>query len=161
MKTKKKTSQKIVLDLEDVGKLLDQAKGIARQYRELTGRPLGITGVVAEYEAARLLNLCLSEARQAGYDAVGSDGTRFQIKGRVISDRSKSGQRFGRIRPDPEWDAVLLVILDADFSPMEIYQAQRADVEKALTDPGSRARNIRGALSIAKFKSIAHLVWSR
>ena len=161
MKTAKKSSEKIGLDLEKVGKLLNQAKGIAREYRSITGRPLGITGEVAEYEAARLLNLGLCEAHQPGYDAISSEGKRFQIKGRVIYDRSKHGQRFGSIRLDHEWDAVLLVLLEADFSPMEIYEAQRSDVEKALMEPGSRARNIRGALGIAKFKSIARLVWSR
>jgi hypothetical protein len=161
MKTAKKSPEKIRLDLEKVGSLLNQAKGIAREYRAITGRPLGITGEVAGYEAARLLNLSLCESRQADYDAVSSDGKRFQIKGRVTYERSKPVQRFGRIRLDHEWDAVLLVLLEADFSPMEIYEAERSDVEKALMKPGSRARNIRGALSIAKFTSIARLVWSR
>jgi hypothetical protein len=161
MKTPKKSPKKIGLDLEKVGKLLNQAKGIAKEYRTITGRPLGITAEVAGYEAARLLKLSLCEPCQGGYDAIDSDGKRFQIKGRVIYDRSKPGQRFGSIRLDHEWDAVLLVLLEADFSPMEIYEAQRSDVEKALMNPGSRSRNVRGALSIAKFKSIARLAWSR
>jgi hypothetical protein len=161
MNTSKIPPEKIGLDLEKVGKLINRAKVIARDYRELTGRPLGITGEVAEYEAARLLNLNLCEARQAGYDAIRSDGTRFQIKGRVIFERSKPGQRIGSIRLNHDWDAVLLVLLDADFSPIEIYEAQRTDVEQVLVAPGSRARNERGALGIAKFKSIARLVWSR
>jgi hypothetical protein len=161
MKTAKNSPKKIELDLEKVGKLLSQAKGIAREYRTITGRPLGITGEVAGYEAARLLNLSLCEARQGGYDAIGSGGKRFQIKGRVIYERSKLAQRFGRIRLDHEWDAVLLVLLEADFSPTEIYEAQRSDVEKTLMEPGAHSRNVRGALSIAKFKSVARLVWSR
>ncbi len=35
--------------------LLQEAKRLAIRYRELTGRPLGITGEFAEAEAARLL----------------------------------------------------------------------------------------------------------
>ena len=33
--------------------ILRQAKKLAQEYRALTGKPLGITGEVAEYEAAR------------------------------------------------------------------------------------------------------------
>ena len=161
MNTAKVSPVKGELDLEKVGKLLTRAKVLAKEYRELTGRPLGITGEVAEYEAARLLNLSLSEVRQAGYDAMGSDDKRFQIKGRVILESSKPGQRMGRIRFDHDWDAVLLVLLDGDYAPLEIYEAQRIDVEAALMEPGSRARNLRGSLGIRKFKSIARLVWSR
>ena len=50
-------------------KLLKEAKELAREYYGLTGKPLGVTGEVAEYEAARLLGLELTPARQAGYDA--------------------------------------------------------------------------------------------
>ena len=148
------------LDVDAVGKLIDQVKAIAKEYRELTGRPLGITGEVAEYEAARLLNLKLTEVRNAGYDAIRSDGTRIQIKGRVRFQASKPGQRIGSIRLTHDWDSVMLVILDADFSPLEIYEAPRGKVEEALNAPGSRARNERGALGIRKFQSIAELVWS-
>ena len=161
MKTVRKTPEEIALDPEKVGKLLEQAKGIAREYRSITGRPLGITGEVAGYEAARLLHLSLCKKRQADFDATGPDGKRYQIKGRVVYQRAKPEKSFGRIRLDHEWDAVLLVLLEADFSPMEIYEAERAEVEKALMEPGARARNQRGALNIAKFKAIARLAWSR
>ncbi len=49
--------------------VLNGVKVLAREYYELTGRPLGVTAEIAEYEAARLLKLTLSPARQAGYDA--------------------------------------------------------------------------------------------
>ena len=161
MKTSKISSEKDELYLVAVGKLINRVKAIAKEYRELTGRPLGITGEVAEYEAARLLNLKLSDVRQAGYDAIRSDGTRIQIKGRVLFETSKPGQRIGRIRLDHDWNSVMLVLLDKDFSPIEIYEAQRAEVEAALNTPGSRARNERGALGVRKFQSIAKLLWSR
>jgi len=161
MKKARKTPEKTALDLEKVGKLLEQAKGIAREYRSITGRPLGITSEVAGYEAARLLQLSLNKARRADYDATGPDGKRYQIKGRVIYEHSKPAKRFGSIRLDHEWDAVLLVLLEADFSPTEIYEAERSEVEKALMEPGARARNQRGALNIARFKAIARKVWSK
>jgi hypothetical protein len=67
-------------------------KKLAGRYRVPTGKPLGITGEVAEYEAARLLELELIIARQAGYDAIRSqDGkiTRYQVKGRCGLPGSK------------------------------------------------------------------------
>ncbi len=76
MNTINSSSKKNELHLVAIGKLITQVKAIAKEYRELTGRPLGITGEVAEYEAARLLNLELSKVRNAGYDATRSDGTK-------------------------------------------------------------------------------------
>jgi hypothetical protein len=47
--------------------LLREAKKLAQKYLALTGKPLGITGEVAEYEAAaRILGLELTAAREAG-----------------------------------------------------------------------------------------------
>ena len=51
--------------------------------------------------------------------------------------------------------------MDGDFEPLEIYEAKRPDIERELTRPGSKARNIRGSLGVSKFKSIALLVWSK
>ena len=65
--------------------ILSEAKRLAQEYRALTGKPLGVTGEVAEYEAARLLAVDLTPARHAGYDAVRpGDGRRYQIKGRCL-----------------------------------------------------------------------------
>jgi hypothetical protein len=147
--------------LEQLGPLIDATKRIAKRYRALTGRPLGITGEVAEYEAARLLGLDLATVRQAGYDAVRHSGDvdeRLQIKGRCVLS-NKPGQRLGRLDLGKEWDAVLLVLLDADLGPISIHEVPRAAVEAALRAPRSRARNERGALSVSKFKSIGQQVW--
>lgn len=136
---------------------------LARRYRELTGKPLGVTGEVAEFEAARILGVELTPARQAGYDAIECrNGTRrrLQIKGRCLLPDAKPGQRIGSIKLDKAWDAVLLVLLDENLDAMEIYEAPRAKIAAALTAPGSKARNERGALGIAKFKAIGKLRWS-
>ena len=49
--------------------ILRQAKYLAQEYRQLTGKPLGITGEVAEYEAARILGLKLLPPRQVAAGA--------------------------------------------------------------------------------------------
>ena len=143
--------------------ILSEAKALAREYYQLTGKPLGITGEVAEYEAARILGVELTPARQAGYDAIERrNGTerRLQIKGRCVLPNSKPGQRLGAIDIKKEFDAVLAVLLDENFDAAAIYEAERADVIAALTKPGSKARE-RGALGLSKFRSIGTLRWRR
>ena len=142
--------------------VLAQAKKLAQKYRALTGKPLGITGEVAEYEAARLLGVTLTPARQAGYDAVARKGNRLrrlQIKGRCILPGAKPGQRLGSIDITKPFDAVLLVVLDENFNAIEIHEASRKTVVAKIARPGSKARNERGALSVRKFKSIGRQVW--
>jgi hypothetical protein len=146
----------------EVMSILHDAKRLAQQYRRATGKPLGITGGVAEYEAARLLGLRLTDACQAGFDAIEvHDGNvrRLQIKGRCLLSGYKPGQRVGSIDVAKEFDSVLLVLLDENFNATEIYEAERSAVLAALATPGSKARNERGALPIAKFKAIGPLRW--
>ena len=148
------------LDLSTLDSTIKVAKAAARRYRELTGKPLGITGEVGEVQAARLLGLELAEARQAGYDAVGPDGRRVQIKSRCVLPDSKPGQRIGSIRFDHEWDTVALILMDQNYEPLAIYEANRAAVKRELLRPGSKSRNERGALGVSKFKTIGGLRWS-
>ncbi len=144
--------------------LLGEVKRLARKYYELTDKPLGVTAEIAEYEAARRLGLELAPARTPGYDAIRktAGGTELlQIKGRCILPNSKPGQRIGRINLKKPWDAVLLVLLDDCFEPTAIFEAKRLAVAQALNAPGSKARNQRGQLGVAKFKSIGHKIWPK
>ena len=148
----------------EVARQLAQAKSLARDYRHLTGKPLGITGEVAEFAAAQLLGLTLAKAREAGYDAirhVGEREVKVQIKGRCIGPASSPGQPLGSIRLAHPWDTVMLVLLDEALEPISIYEAERPAIEAALLKPGSRARNERGSLAVSKFKSIGQQIWAR
>jgi hypothetical protein len=149
-------------DTERIIEILGDAKRLAQEYRHLTGKPLGITGEVAEYEAARILGVKLTPARQAGFDAIetiNGHERRLQIKGRCLLDKRRRSQQLGTIRTDKEWDAVLMVLLDQNFDAVEIYEAERDAIIAALTAPGSRARNERGAMAVSKFKAIGTLRW--
>lgn len=145
--------------------VLEQAKQLALTYRQLTGKPLGITGEVAEYEAARLLTgLTLAPARTPGYDAieqVGRVNRKLQIKGRCVFAGCKTGQRIGRVDIRKEFDAVLLVVLNENLDATAIYEAPRDAVVSALNAPGSKSRNERGALGLGKFRSISILRWAK
>lgn len=150
------------VDQAALDKVMSEAKRVAKDYRRVTGRPLGITGEVGEYEAMRLLGLKLAVVRQVGFDAVEetpSGPCRLQIKTRCVADSSKG--RLSRISLEDEWDAVLLVLVDQSFEVTAIHRADRPAVEAALLAPGSKSRNERGALGLSKFKSIARVVWKR
>jgi hypothetical protein len=137
--------------------LLREVKQLAREYYELTEKPLGVTGEILEYEVARILKLKRSPARQSGYDAVREvegESELLQIKGRRLVPSSKASKRVGSINIEKDWDAVILVLLDEHFDPTEIYEADRKAVTAALSKPGSKARNERGSLAASQFKAI-------
>ena len=147
---------------EKIEEILARAKEVAVQYYEVTGKPLGITGEVGEYEAARLLDLRLEAARAPGFDATDEVGTRYQIKSRALSteDRRRS-QRVGKINLEHEWDKVVLVLMNKSFDTSEIWEAEREAVKKALQCPGSKARNERGQLAVSQFRNIGRRIWPR
>lgn len=150
-------------DQEKLKGLLIRAKSLACDYYEVTHKPLGVTGEVAELEAAEKLGLELAVARTPCYDAcrqAESETKLFQIKGRAVLRSDPYRGRVPSIKFDGDFDAVLLVLLDkATFDAIEIWEASREKVALRLKAPGSKARNERGSMGIAQFKSIAEKVW--
>ena len=150
--------------LQEIGALLEQARTIAVKYHALTGKPLGITGEVGEYEAARILGLELKDAREPGFDAVDRNGLTYQIKTRAIKKgRPVASQRIGIIDISKPWDAALLVLLDDLLQPSEILEAQREKILGVVKPKGSapRTRTEGGALTVSKFRQQGKSVWKR
>jgi len=146
-------------DLIRVRKVLTKAKRLAVEYKAITGRPLGIAGEVAEFEAARLLKLTLAPARETGFDAfrrVRGRRQRLQIKCRVVVN--KKSQKMGAIIVAKPWDAILLVTMDGNFDVTGIWEASRAKVVRLLGKSKSKARQ-RGQLTVSEFKKSARPVW--
>ena len=152
------------MSLYSVDKLISEARRIAAEYRRATGKPLGISAEIACHDACSYLDLDAKEDA-VGYDAVGlkgeREGSRFQIKGRAIFDEQKGGQRLGQIKIEQDWDKILLVLMDEDFETTEIYEASRDEILRDLDEAGSSNRQKRGAMSVARFKRLAHLVWNK
>jgi hypothetical protein len=142
-----------------------QTRKLATEYRQMTGQSLPLTAEIANYDAARLLDLDVIQPPPGGYDAVGltppREGLHYQIKGRAIFDDKKGGQRIGQLKLEQPWDAVLLVLLDEQYEPSEIFEASREMIEEAMTEAGDSKRSNRGAMSVARFRHIARLVWCR
>jgi hypothetical protein len=111
-------------EAQRVAAILGKVKALAAEYYRETGRPLGATAEIAEFEAARILGLDLASVRQPGYDAVRAKGQpkRIQIKGRRLVTKNP-GQRIGKIDMKHPWDSVMLVLLGESFQATAIYEA--------------------------------------
>ena len=127
-----------------VDKLISEARRLAAEFKRTTGKPLpGVSGEIAEHDAARLLDLELPKNKQSGYDAIGRgcrEGRKIQIKGRVIFSEARSVQRIGQLKLEQDWDSILLVLMDENYETREIYEAERQDILDALDDQGASAR---------------------
>ena len=147
--------------LDRIKAIVAQVKLLAAEYYLLTGKPLGVTGEVAEYIAAEKLDLDLSDARNPGHDATREtgDGKRhFQIKGRVFGDKISPGAKISRINRNAECHSVLLVILrQENLELREIWEAPFSMVKTRLDKPG-KARE-RGVLSVSEFRKLAKKIW--
>ena len=147
----------------EVTSLLVEAKRIAQRFYQLTGKPLGISGQVAEYEAARLLGLELAPPREAAIDAYlhkNGKTQSIQIKGRAVDATRRYIGRVSKIKLEPKFDAVVLVLLDkSNFDTLEIWRAEYEDIKNRLIAPGSKSRNERGSLGISQFKTVAKKIW--
>ncbi len=150
------------MSLYSTEKLISQARTLATEYRKTTGKPLGISSEIAEFDAAHILGLELVKDPSAGYNAIGQtrhQGKRFQIKGRVIFDGKKSGQRIGQLKLEQTWDYLVVVIMNEEYQATELYEAKRDVIIKEAENSQPSKRSKRGAISVAKFKKIANLVW--
>ncbi len=144
-------------------KLIAQARVLAAEYRRTMGKPLpGISSEIAEHDAVKLLKLEPNTQGAGGFNAIdpARGGKRIQIKSRTIFDESKSGQRIGQMKLDKQWDSVLLVLMDEEYEPYEIYEAEKQDILD-FVDESSSSRAKRGAMSVARFKIIGRLAWTR
>lgn len=140
--------------------ILAEVKPLAVEYYELTGKPLGVTGEIGEFEAARLLGLELEEARRAGYDATRRKGPyrRIQIKSRWKREGKKWG-RVSRIDISKEFDSVMLVLMRGEYEVLGIWEAGWDDLKTHQTKPGSNALNEQGQMNVSQFISVAEKVW--
>jgi len=144
--------------------LMEQARALAANYRKTTGKTLaGVSGELAVYDAIRLLNLKPVDSNLS-YEAIGTEDSgdlendKIQVKGRTIFSDSKTSPRIGQIKTSEDWDSIVLVLLNDEYSPFEIYEVDRSTIEEnAQKTSSNRAK--RGAMTVARFKKIATLAW--
>jgi len=145
-------------DTFDVSLLMEQTRFVAADYRNTTGQALPVTAELARFDAIDKLNL-LKTPKGFPYDAVDAEdqANRYLIKGRVIFKGGKARQKLGQVSLDAEWDCLLMVIYDAEYQPVEIYQINRKIIESELANS---PKDKRGSMTVAKYKAIGKLVWN-
>lgn len=149
--------------LYSIDKLINETRRLAAEFKRSTGTMLPVSGEIARYDVSRHLKMKLNEEHDSGYDAIGTgqfDGLRVQIKSRVIGDSVKSNYRIGQLNTNGNWDIVVLSLMDNEFEPLEMYQASREEIINAISKPSSNNKK-RGAISVAKFKIIGELIWTK
>ena len=144
-----------------IDKLMGEARRLAAEYRRATGKTLAISGEIAISDAITLLGLEGAPSDAEGYDALrpiegGAD--KLQIKARAVFDDTRRPHRLGQLKLDKDWDAVLLVLMDENYEPVELHEARRAPLEAALAEA---TPNKRGTVSVGRFKMIGRCLWSR
>jgi hypothetical protein len=145
-------------------KLISETRRLAAEYRRATGKTLPVSAEIAIHDGIRLLGLEPVEGADHGYDAlrrIGDNVQRIQIKGRAVFNENKPAHRLGQLSLDKPWDRLVLVIMNEDYETVEIYEAERAEVEACLDDNTGSKRHRRGAMSVAQFKIISQRVWTR
>jgi hypothetical protein len=149
------------MGIYSVDKLIAETRRIAKEYRLATGKTLPVTPEIAINDAISILDLLANDGNISGYDAIyakGEERLKVQIKGRVIFNEKKQGHRIGQLKIEQQWDAIILVIMNADFMPEEIYIAKRDVILHELEE--KKKNNKKGAMTLAKFKIISELLWT-
>lgn len=150
------------MTLYSYDRLIDETRRLAAEFRRTTGTALPVSGEIARYDVSHQLGLKLNN-EAGGYDAIGQHylaGKRILIKSRIVGDSVKTGARIGQLNPDGHWDLVILSLMDDEYQALEMYLATRKEILQALADTSSK-RGKRGAISVAKFRIIGELVWTR
>ncbi len=152
------------MSLYAIDKLINETRRLAAEFKRTTGTMLPVSGEIARYDVSHHLDLTLCNDPGCGYDAIDNnpidnnrrEGLRVQIKSRVIGNAVKSGHRLGQLNLNGSWDIVILSLMDNEFEPVEMYQLSRNEIINSLKD-----NNKNTSLSVAKFKMIGELVWSK
>ncbi|WP_225784237.1 hypothetical protein [Xenophilus sp. Marseille-Q4582] len=113
----------------EIQDLVRSIKTAAVSYQERFGRALGVTGELAELQAALLLGLELAPPRCPGVDAyeeTPSGRRSLQIKSRRVLGRGYAGERIGKLGSVYPSEAVLLVLVDAGYEVIGIWEADFA-----------------------------------
>ena len=165
------------MSIYEVDRLMAEVRRLAVEYRKTTGKTLPLTAELAVNDAIRLLELEAVTDPQCGYDAIrrlsgesdadaadrphDANFERVLIKGRAIFDPTRTGLRIGQIRWDGPWDTVAVVLMDENFAPIEIYEADREALAEALDPQGPEAGQggRKGGMTLARFRILGELVW--
>ena len=138
-------------------------------------------GLIIEQRTVREHPIGKIAERAVGYDdyrgRVGIEGTYYEylrgtngkrLKQKIAKGQWKPVYDENEVEPQDGYDIVSTINVNmqdiahhALLKQLEIYEADRDTIVDALEENKSSNRNKRGAMSLAKFKIIANLVWTK
>lgn len=129
---------------------------LARAYKRMFGRTLGLTDELGELHACEVRHLDRASAGMTGYDAVDAEGRRVQIK-------TRSPRKGGHVNPvgrvgrfhSWDFDYALLVLLDREYRVDAILQAERAKLQALQAN----VRNPNVGITVSAFIRVADRVY--
>lgn len=144
-----------------VDRLMQETRKLACMYRQTTGQTLPVSNEIARYDAKHLLNLIPCDA-SSNPDFLFQQGPfknkKVQVKSRVIFDEEKTTYRMGQFKLESPWDCIALILYDYQYEPTDIYLCHKKQIEEALQETHLKQN---GQISIAKFKVISQLIWTK
>lgn len=160
-----------------------ETRRLAAEYRASTGQTLAVSNELARYDVSKIFSFA-EHGLDDGVDFLGNNqffsDKKIIVKSRVIFDENKSHYRVGKLSTESNWDYVFLVLYSANYEPTSIYFTAKSSLDAAdnqlpnygmakknqndqlsdsETSSGSKAS--RGAMTIAKFKAIGKLLWTK
>ena len=136
--------QEITNEME---KLVKSIVKVALQYEKITGRKMGITGEVGEIRTCKELSLKLAPPFTKGYDAIGTDDSRYQIKTRRKSEEKKRRGKVPAFKNE-DFDIAVLTILDENYEIGSICKLEKRELQPFFP------KNKKKRISIRKFQRI-------
>ena len=141
------------------GQVDGRGRRLAAGHRRATGKTLAISGEIAVADAIAARSRSgtrRGRGLRRGPARSGRRHTRLQVKALVFDD-TRRPHRLGQLKTDKTWDAVLLVLMDENYAAVEMLKP-RAAIETALAEAKP---NRRGTLSVARFRHLGTVVWTR
>ena len=59
---------------------------------------------------------------------------------------------------EADWDTVFLLLFDAQYEPRDIYALDKNTIKVHISP--EQKQSSKGPMSVAKFKSLARLIWT-
>ena len=152
------------MNIYAIDKLMSKTRQLAAEYRRLTGQVLPVSNELSRHDVMTKLNFTIPDKPESGVDLIGVgswSGRKLQVKSRVVFANSKSRPRLGQLNFEGKWELVALVLMNEEYIAEEIYIAKREVLLETLQPHMNNKSRDRNTISVAKFKMLGELVWSK
>lgn len=117
--------------MNELNPLIQKIIEVAKEYRRVYQRPLGVMGEVGEHIVANQFQLELADFQNPSFDAISKNsGRKIQIKSRIFS--RPSTDTVGKVK-EGGFDDLLVASFNQDFTLMDAWLVDSKNLEANLT----------------------------